>query len=263
MGARLGAKVMDMKLLSRNSFEDAVSQAVQRLASVRHEADGSFVSTSNMYPSGGAVAVWIRRDEPHFYVSDYGYAYRECAIMGADRRQFVKRAGPIAEAAGVRLSADGEFEVIVSEGQLAGAIKTIAACAQETAIKFAHRIHQRQRADVGALVFGKLERLFGDRFVAKDHDFLGASHSHWRIDVIVTRDDQIALFDTVTPWAQSVAFTLAKFGDIRLLENAPQRTAVLSSKTGYGSWMTALAQNASIIQAAANDDAYIRASAIR
>ena len=252
-----------MDLLTKSTFDDAVSRAVGRLVSVRHEDSGSFINTSSMYPSGGTVVVWIRRELPNFLVSDFGFSYRECSIMGADRRQFAYRAGPIAEAAGVNLTADGAFEVLVSEGQLEGAIKAISACAQEVAIKFANRILQRQRADVGELVFHKLETLFGEKAVAKDHDFLGASQSHWRIDVIVQRDGQISLFDTVTPWAQSVAFTLAKFGDIRLLENAPPRTAVLSSKVGYGSWMTALAQNGSIIQAVANDDIYLRAAALQ
>lgn len=182
--------------------------------------------------------------------------------MGADRRQFVRRAETVAEASGVKLTSDGAFEVMVSEAQLAGAIKAVAACSQEVAMKFAHRMYQRQRADVGTLVFEKLERLFGEKAVAKDYDFLGASQSHWRIDVAVKRGDQLALFDTVTPWAQSVAFTLAKFGDIRLLDDAPTRTAVLASRTGYGSWLTALAQNGSILQAAANDDAYKQASRI-
>ena len=246
--------------ITRSAFEGAVSRAVEGLVSVRHEGSGSFVNTSSMYPSGGSVVVWIRRAPPHFLVSDFGFGYKECAIMGADRRQFMSRATPIAEAAGVQITPDGSFEAMVSEGQLSGAIKAIAACSQEVAIRFAHRIFQRQRADVGTIVHDKLSRLYGERAVAKDYDFLGASQSHWRIDVAVKVHDQFSLFDTVTPWAQSVAFTLAKFGDIRLLENPPPRTAVLASKSGYGSWMTALAQNGSILQAAANDDAYRQAA---
>lgn len=249
-----------METLTKSGFEEAVTRATGRLVSVRHEDGGSFVTTSSMYPSGGSVVVWIRREPPHFLVSDFGFAYQECAIMGADKRQFMRRAEPVAETAGVKLSADGAFEVFVSEGQLTGAIKAVAACSQETAIKFAHRIFQRQRQDIGELVFNKLSRLFGDRHVAKDYDFLGASTSHWHIDVAVNRGDQISLFDTVTPWAQSVAFTLAKFGDIRLLDNPPPRTAVLAAKGGYGSWMAALAQNGSILEAAANDDAYVRSA---
>lgn len=248
-----------METVTKSDFEAAVSRAVERLVSVRHEGSGSFVSTSSMYPSGGTVVIWIRRDEPNFLVSDYGFGYQECSIMGADRRQFMSRAAPVAEAAGIGMTADCTFEVMVSEGQLSGAIKAVAACSQETAIKFAHRIFQRQRADVGTLVHDKLKRLYGEKHVARDLDFQGASQSHWRIDVAVQRDETVSLFDTVTPWAQSVAFTLAKFGDIRLLENAPSRTSVLAAKKGYGSWMTALAQNGSIVQAAANDDAFRRA----
>lgn len=250
-------------ILTQTDFELAIGSAVRRLVSVRHESSGAFVTTPTMYPSGGSVVVWIGREPPYFTVSDFGFGYRECAIMGADRRQFMSRATPVAEASGVQVSNDGVFQVTVSEGQLEGAIKTIAACSQEVALRFAHRIFQRQRADVGTIVFRKLERLYGERAVAKEVDFLGASQSHWRIDVMVQRDDEVALFDTVTPWAQSVAFTLAKFGDIRLLDKAPARTAVLASKTGYGSWLTALAQNASIVQATAEDDAFRRAASIQ
>lgn len=252
-----------MDALTKNDFEVAVARAVEQLVSVRHDASGSFVSTPSMYPSGGSVVVWIRREQPHFFVSDFGFGFRECAIMGADRRQFMNRATPVAEASGIGVSNDGAFEVLVSEGQLEGAIKTIAACSQEVAIRFAHRIFQRQRTDAGTVVFRKLERLYGERAVSRDYDFLGASQSHWRIDVVVKQSERVALFDTVTPWAQSVAFTLAKFGDIRLLPDAPSRTAVLAARSGYGSWLTALAQNASIIQASAEDDAFKRAVSIQ
>jgi len=244
-------------------FEAAIARATSRLVSVRHASDGAFITTPSMFPSGGAVVVWIDRSPPHYLVTDYGFASRECAIMGADRRQFMNRAGPIAEAAGVTLSPEGMFQVLVSEGQIEGAIKTVAGCAQEVAIKFAHRMFQRQRADVGTLVHTKLVRLFGQPSVAKDVEFKGASATPWHIPVAVKRGDEVALFDTVTPWAQSVAFTLAKFGDIRLLESPPSRTAVLASKEGFGSWMTALAQNGHIIQAAAPDDAYARAASLQ
>lgn len=246
-------------ILTKADFEAATGAAVSRLVSVRHDSSGAFVTTPTMYPSGGSVVVWISREPPYFRISDYGFSHRECAIMGADRRQFMRRAEPVAEAAGVTVTNDGAFEVTVAEGQLEGAIKAISACSQEVAMRFAHRIFQRHQADAGTFVFNKLQRIYGEHAVAKEVDFLGASHSHWRIDVMVKRDDEIALFDTVTPWAQSVAFTLAKFGDIRLLDNAPARTAVLAQKSGYGSWLTALAQNASIVQASAEDEAFRRA----
>ena len=250
--------------LSQANFEALIGSAVQRLASVRHDPTGAFVTTPVMYPSGGSVVVWISRELPYFRVSDYGFGHRECAIMGADRRQFMARATPVAESAGVVITNDGAFEVSVSEGQLEGAIKAIASCSQEVALRFAHRIFQRQREDVGTAVFRKLERLYGEQSVAKEVDFLGASQSHWSIDVMVKQGDEIALFDTVTPWAQSVAFTLAKFGDIRLLESPPARTAVLASKSaGYGNWLTALAQNSNILRATADDDTFRRAASLQ
>lgn len=240
------------------SFEAAITQAATRLVSVRHDHDGSFITTPLMYPSGGSVVVWIDRAPPHFFVTDYGFGVRECEIMGADRRQFLKLAIPIADAAGVEMAPDGAFQIVVSEGQLEGAIKTIAGCSSEVAVRFANRVHQRQKADVRTALVSKLERLFGEPSVGRELEFKGASTTSWQIDAVVTRGEQLSLFETVTPWFPSVASTLAKFGDIKLLEGPPARTSVLSGRDGFGSWVTALAQAGHVVQASAPDVAYLR-----
>lgn len=242
-----------------DTFEAAIERAVARLTSVRHDENGSFVTMPHMYPSGGGVVIWIDRFPPHYLVSDYGFGARECEIMGADRRQYIRHAAPVAEGAGVDLTPDGVFQIAVSEGQLEGAIKAVAACSLDVAMSFAHRRQQRARSDVKAILVTKLERLFGEPSVTKEVEFQGASDTPWQIDAVVTRGEHVTLFETVTPWFPSVASTLAKFGDIRLLDHAPSRTAVLSSKEGFGSWITALAQTSHVIQATANDDAFSRA----
>lgn len=239
-------------------FEIAINRAVSRLVSVRHDATGSFVTMPHMYPSGGAVVIWVDRFPPHYLVSDYGFGVRECEIMGADRRQYIRHAAPVAEGAGVELSTDGAFQVTVSEGQLEGAIKAVAACSLDVATSFAHRRQQRVRSDAKAILITKLERLFGPPAVAKEVEFQGASDTPWQIDAIVTRGDHVGLFETVTPWFPSVASTLAKFGDIRLLQAPPSRTSVLATKDEFGSWITALAQTSNVIQATANDAAFSR-----
>jgi hypothetical protein len=240
------------------SFELVVQRAVSRLTSVRHDSSGSFVTMPHMYPSGGSVVIWIDRFPPHYLVSDYGLGARECEIMGADRRQYLRHAEPVAENAGVEIALDGAFQVVVSEGQLEGAIKAIASCSLDVATSFAHRRHQRARSDAKTIMVAKLERLFGQPSVAKEVEFQGASDTPWQIDAVVTHRDHLALFETVTPWFPSVASTLAKFGDIRLLDGAPTRNAVLSTKDGFGSWITALAQTSNVIQATANDSAFAR-----
>lgn len=241
-----------------SDFDEIINRAVSRLVSVRHEQNGTFVTTPVMYPSGGAVVVWIDRAPPHFFVSDYSFSARECEIMGADRRQFRKHAEPIAERAGLSLSNDGAFEVIVSEGQLEGAIKTIANASQEAALSFANRVERRRLADVRVVLVTKLERVFGKPAVAKEIEFKGASATDWQIDARVQIADEIALFDTVTPWFPSVASTLAKFGDIRMLEAPPVRTSVLSDRDGFGSWIAALSQTGNVMQATAQDESFGR-----
>lgn len=247
-------------LLETREFEALVADAAAQLISVRHDASGSFVTTPLMYPSGGAVVVWIDRLPPYFRVSDFSFGARECEIMGADRRQFHHHAEPVAEATGVELAKDGTFQVFVAEGQLQGAIKAVASASLEVAHKYANRVQRRQLADVKQALVHRLERQFGKRAVDKDIEFKGASTTAWQIDARLSHGDHIALFETVTPWFPSVASTLAKFGDIKLLENAPSRNAVLAHKEGFGSWLTALSQNGNVIQAAADDRAYERAA---
>lgn len=239
-----------------SDFDEIINRAVMRLVSVRHEPRGSFVTTPVMYPSGGAVVIWIDRAPPHFFVSDYSFGARECEIMGADKRQFRKHAEPIAEQAGVTLADDGAFEVLVSENQLEGAIKAIANASQEAALSFANRVERRRLADVRVVLVTKLERVFGKPAVAKEIEFKGASTTDWQIDARVQIGDEIALFDTVTPWFPSVASTLAKFGDIRMLQTPPVRTSVLSGREGFGSWITALSQTGNVMQATAQDDKF-------
>lgn len=108
----------------------------------------------------------------------------------------------------------------------------------------------------------RLERVFGQRHVAKQIEFKGASTSSWQIDAQVSRGDEIALFETVTPWFPSVASTLAKFGDIKLLESPPARNSVLAQKSGFGAWLTALSQNGNVMEASANDNTYNRAASL-
>lgn len=244
-------------------FETIVARAVARLVSVRHGTQGSFVTTPMMYPSGGSVVIWIDRAAPHYFITDYGFGVRECEIMGAERRQYTRHAVPIADAAGVELGVDGAFQIVATEAQLEGAIKTIAACSLEVAISFANRRQQRERTDARTILVTKLQRLFGERSVAKELEFRGASESPWQIDVGVKRGDDIALFETVTPWFPSVASTLAKFGDIKLLENPPARTSVLSTREGFGSWMTALAQTGNVVQVSAGDATFSRVATLQ
>ena len=122
------------------SFEAIVARAAERLVAVRHMPEGALVTTPGLFPSGGSVAVWINRAAPHFFVSDYGFASRECDLMGVSRGQFKRTAAKVAEDAGVELMADDSFAVTVDEGQLMGAIKAVAGCSQETAVRIAAKL---------------------------------------------------------------------------------------------------------------------------
>ena len=241
-----------------DNFELVVERAAQRLIGVAHEAAGSFVTTPLTYPGGGAVVVWVDRAHPRYVVTDFGFGIREAELMGSERASFNKLASRVAEIAGVDFAQDGSFRVVVDESRIEGAIRTIAGCAQECATQVATRLAERTRADASSLLYAKLVRIFGQSSVAKDASYPGSSQTQWTIAGLVSHDGTTALFDPVTPYFASFAATLAKFSDIKLLENAPARTSVLSQHDGFGTWITALSQTSSVVEQSAEDGAFRR-----
>lgn len=226
---------------------------------VRHERGGAFITMPHMYPGGGAVLIWIDRHLPHFTVSDFGLTARECELMGDDRHQFRRLAEPMAQASGLQLGLDDSLSVVVSGAQLAGAIKTVATTSLEVCQTFANRKRQRARNGIKAVLLTRLIRVFGKSGVSSEVEFRGASETAWQIDAMVKHGDRTALFDVVSPFFPSVASTLAKYGDIRLMNDAPIRASVLDENANYGSWLTALAQAGRVIPKPSDDESYRRA----
>ena len=244
------------------SFEAIVSRAADRLVSVRHDPHGSFVTTPLLYPGGASIVVWVDRAYPQFTVSDFAFAYREVELMGGDTRAFNQAARAACENWGVTLGEDGSLCLLIDGERLEGGLRAVAGCAADISSRIAAALADARRADATSILYDRLVRAFGKPAVAKDVEIEGASQAKWNIGGLVRQGEQSALFDPVTPYFASVAATLAKFGDIRLLEAPPPRTSVLMQKDGFGAWHTALAQTSHVLERGAQDAAFQAAAGL-
>ncbi len=235
-------------------FEDVMAEAARQLCSVEHLAGGAFVRAPLIYPGGSYVVVRVTQNEAAFVVSDYGLGYQEAELLGATP-SYVRLGRIIAENAGVGFDQHAFFVLEVSREQLVGAVATVANCSLEAVILAAHKVAERKAAVDGERLYGRLLGVFPQSKVVKDATYIGESNTDWNVSTLVTpMRGKPTIFETVTAHRNSVSAASTKFTDIKRLPNAPNRVAVVQSKSDMGTLLGVLAQSAQVIEEAAPDD---------
>jgi hypothetical protein len=234
---------------------DDVARALVRITAREESAR---LSLPLLYPGGSMVGVEISRLRDGFLVSDGGTARREAGLMGGER-SLVQLAPAVATRYGVRFDHNMFFDVNVVRDELVVAVAAVAnaskAAVEETAIRLAVVEH----ADHQAMLWSKLEHLFAPKSVARKLPFRGR-HEQWEFDAAVNVQGKIALFEIVTPYANSVNSAVTKFVDVKELGTAaPNRVAILINpdRTPH---LSVLATTAKWIASNANDEAYLKAA---
>lgn len=210
-----------------------------------------------MYSSGSFVVIRIEGNGDNFLVSDFGAGLQEAEMMGGEPT-YRRVARQVAEANGVTFDNFAFFALYVSEGQLPGAIASIANSSQEAVNVTALKLAERNARDNNALLYDRLTSIFAPRHVAKNAQLLGASNTEWHVASLVNINGKQVAFETVTNNPTSVAFAAAKFGDIRLLPKAPGRVAVVSSKRAMGTYLGVLTQTGNVVERTDSDRVYQR-----
>lgn len=252
----------------RSSRIAEVIEAVARdLVTVDHRADGSFISTPLLYPSGANVVVRIEaigRDE--YFVSDYGLGFSESDMLGATT-QFKSQAAAIAENAGVGFDSNAFFVARVTRSQLAGATATIANCSHEAVALAALKLAEKRFSDDGETLHRRLVSLFSEKHVAKNVEITGASQTKWHVANIVRlavdhgASEHVTIFEPVTKHHVSIAAAVTKFHDIARLEHAPRRVAVVARKADFGTYLGVLSQAADVVAKDVSDTTIRRLAA--
>jgi hypothetical protein len=231
---------------------DEVARALVRVSS-RDETVR--LSLPLLYPGGTRVGVEISRLREVFLVSDAGAARMEAGLLGGERA-FQRIAHDVAERFGIRFDHNMMFDLDVPEPELVVAVVAVANAAKTAVENTAIHLASVEHADFRACLWDRLEAAYGaDTLVRKPRKFKGAAEL-WEFDAAIERRGTLALFEVVTPNANSVNSAVTKFLDVQDLgESAPRRIAVLT-KLDSTPRLPVLGRTARLLTANASVDEY-------
>jgi len=227
-----------------------IDEAVRSLVSTAHAPDGSFVRTPLLYVSGASVVVRVEAADRDgtWFVSDYGMGFMEAEMLGATSG-YRRHARIVANNAGVKFDSNAIFVAEVVKDQLAGAIVTIGNCSRDAVAIAALKLSERKSTEDQTILYERLVRVFSSAKVVREAELAGSSNTVWPISNVVMLDGHPkAIFETVAVHQYSVVNAAAKFHDLALLDEPPNRVAVVRDKEDLGTWLNVLAQSADVIQ---------------
>lgn len=250
-----------MTTLDRLSHDlsDAVDAAARQLVTVTHWIDDSHISLPMFYPSGSAVRIVVSRAAGGFMVSDGGFAYRELELIGAEHlfgRNVESFTAPIEARSDKR-----RIYMFADMDQLVGAIAEVGSASSRLAHKITDKVTARNEAEIEAVLYERLVKVFGTSHVEPDAKLVGASTKAWDLSALVKLDDRMIAFEAVANHHSSVYSAATMFHDLALLERQPVRVAVVRDKRALGAYLGMLSQAAHVIQDNQPDDTFERVAA--
>lgn len=240
-------------------YQAAIDFAARQLVSVKNWGADWFVNLPMFYPSGAQVTVKIAVEGSTFNVSDYGSAYREVELIGAER-SYPKTATRVAGEEGVNSNRRIIF-ASASPDHLVVKIAKVAMASWRAAQHISEKATSREEAEIADHLHDRLVAIFGPRVRPDGVHLVGLSKSEWEVSALVEMDDQLVVFDAVAKHRNSIYRTSTKFHDLAALDNPPRLVAVVKSKEALGHGLPLLSQAGRVIEEAETDAVFVRAAA--
>jgi hypothetical protein len=238
------------------SIEDTANEVARALIRVSGRGEVVRLSLPLLYPGGSMVGVELSHLRDGFLVSDVGAARREAGLLGGERA-FQRIAQDVAKRFGIRFDHNMMFDLDVAENELVAAVMAVANAAKTAVENTAIHLAATEHADHRAYLWDRLQSAYGTKAITREPvNFKGASES-WDFDAAVRTQGTLALFQVVTPNANSVNSAVTKFLDVLDLGEklAPKRVAVLTNKDRTPRLLV-LGRTSRILPADASDEQY-------
>jgi hypothetical protein len=238
------------------SIEHTANEVASALVRVTAREQSVRLSLPLLYPGGAMVGVELSRLRNGFLVSDAGAARREAGLLGGERA-FQRIAQDVAIRFGIRFDHNMVFDLDVDDGHLVAAVMAVANAAKTAVENTAMHLATHEHADHRAYLWDRLQSAYGLAAVPREAvQYRGASEN-WEFDAAVKVQGHYALFQVVTPYANSVNSAVTKFLDVMDLGErlAPKRIAVVTNKDQTPRLLV-LGRTSRILPAEAPDEQY-------
>jgi hypothetical protein len=240
------------------SMERIVLETVDDLVRARRVNGALFVNLPLLYPDGSFVTVKIDQMPAGFHVSDHGFAYREADDVGYSR-SFKRTANKMAEGTAVNVG-DRALFINSPPEQLHRSICEVAQVSRDVAEFICLRAFDEDEEVLADELNERLVKVFGHKNVSGETQIIGASTTEWNVSSLVVAGDHKAVFQAVSPFANSIYKASTAFRDLAALDTPPRLVAVVRERKSLGNKLPLLAPGRVIEQAQA-DDTFLRAAA--
>jgi hypothetical protein len=190
-----------------------LTDAVQRLMTVRHDDHAFRISVPILYPSGSGCAVEVTANGENIFVSDIGIGHMEAEYAGASEI-YVKEAGKAADRYGVRFDGYSIFNLRTSIDRIEGAIVAVSNASVQAASAAILRSAENKDRNSNNDVFDRLMSIFSTHLLVRTADIKGQRDTWPAHNVVIFPTGQKAVFEFVNPHQNSISSKFLMFSDL-------------------------------------------------
>lgn len=239
----------DIAVTRRSDLATAASSVKEALASFKVEGGLVRFRTPFLSPSGATIPIVMHPDDDNgWMVHDDGFGAFEAEMTGGIHA-YRQVARAIADREGLHFDQRMIFCTSVPEDWLPNAVIMLGSAVRQALVRTAERQAMASYDLSRRVLFEKLELGFGRDRLVRDPELTGRAGSIWKVDALVSLPGRWrAVYDVVTPNANSVASSFIKLTDIGQVDDAPLRIAVKQrGATFEAPQITLLSQASSVV----------------
>lgn len=249
---------MKMAGIMSEDVERVVSETASNLVRINRVNGTFYINLPLVYPDGSFVTVRLDHVHSGIRVSDSGFAFRQVEDVSASR-SFSRVASVASDNFDVEVR-DRAIVVDATEDDLHRAIIDVGTASWTIADSICRKIYGEDDEELADDLKSKLIQIFGPVNVREETTIIGVSTNSWDVSAIVHLKDHDAVFQAVSPHANSIYKASTAFRDLSGLKNAPRLIAVVRDKSLLGPKSSLLAP-AKIVESTQSAETFLKAAA--
>ena len=236
------------------------------MADYRSDSGDIFLQLPTFYSTGANVVARIKLaskrftgTEERYTVDDAGAGYAEAEALGV-ARTYSLYAREAADRNGINFDDHRVTARDVSRETLAWAAVTVAGVSTEAISISLQKVEEVERENDADALVKRLVTVFPKASVVGEAPIVGASNTRWRVDALLDWQGRKTIFEAVSAHHNSIYAAATKLGDIKALESAPGRVAVVRSKDALRTYENVLSRLSFVIEKNSAPAAYKHAA---
>jgi hypothetical protein len=190
-----------------------VSEALSRIVTLRQDGQRYQITLPVLYPNGNSAAVEISPNGGRLFVSDMGLGHLEAEYSGASA-YFDRQAQRVAERYGIKYDGHNVFAIDVSMHQVEAAISAVSNASVQAASSAILKSLEDKDRSWNEEVYERVVSVFDQSNVQRTEDISGVKDIWTAHNVVSLRSGGKAIFEFVSPHANSVANKFMMFSDL-------------------------------------------------